>query len=250
MNILNTSDMKHAYLFLALFLLFSSCTSLRVMRVSPADSATIDRYLYGSAIQKLGTDAATVELGYYDNDRRHLLFDISITNNSDVPFDFDPATIYLAPHNGLPAVLAIDPEMQVLSMDLKAANRERTARILGGVAVAASIASIAIDAAPSPVADQLTLGEAFAIDMAAQVPYLLLDLTAPRVAANDMVPSSPVSRIFWMDVALRITTIRPGETALGKIAFPRIDKAATFDIVVPVGPQYLHFPFRQQIMRQ
>ncbi len=220
------------------------------MRVSPADASLVDRYLYGSAIQKLNSDIASVELGYYDNDRRHLLFDISITNNSDLAFDFDPATIYLSPNNGLPAVPAIDPEMQVLSMDLKAASRERTARILGGIAVAASVVSIAVDAAPSPVADQLTLGEAFAIDMAAQVPYLLLDLTAPRVVANDMVPSSPVSRVFWMDVAMRITTIRPGETALGKIAFPRTDKAANFDIVVPVGTQTLYFPFQQQIMRQ
>lgn len=243
--------MKHVYLFVLLLLVFSSsCTSLRVMRVSPADSTMIDRYLYGSAIQKLDSELASVELGYYDNDRRYLVFDISITNNSNEAFDFDPATIHLLPHNGMPSVPAIDPEVQVLSMDLKTANRDRTARVLGGVALAASVVSVVTDAAPSPVADQLTFGEAFAIDMAAQVPYILLDLTTPRVAANDMVPSSPISRVFWMDVAMRITTIRPGETALGKIAFPRTDKTPGFDIVVPVGTQTLHFPFQQQIMRQ
>ncbi len=239
--------MKKMYaLLLFIGLLATSCTSLRVVRLEPAEPASIDRYLYGAAIQKQATTAATVEVGYSDADRRHLVFDINITNTGETSFDFDPATVQLFPSNGAPAIQAIDPELQILSLDIKSSSRERNARIFSIAAAAATTAALLIDAAPAAGDNLFALDQGFVLDVATQVPYILIDLSSPRAPSDAL--HEVGSRGFWKDVAMRITTLRPGETALGKLVFPRSDKAPVLDLAVTINGQTMLFPFQQRIV--
>lgn len=245
--------MAKPYALLVLFaLFFTACTPIRVVRVEPEAEEDVDRYLYGSAIQHQEIDGVGVDVSYYDASNNYLVFHFEMTNNTERAFDFDPATIRLIPDLGS-SLPAIDPEIHLLGMDMDQARRRRNARTMGwvgaGLLVAGTVATIAADSGPNTVADvggnSLIQELTYSVADALVWTIVTSSVDPPLPPAADEIPI-PENRFFWLDHALRITTVRPGETVMGKVAFPRSDESRRLEIVLTVDDRSFSFPFRQR----
>ena len=251
--------MHHTYPLFLLLLLFSCGTPLQVVRVEPAREDLIDRYRYGSAIQHQETDEASVEVSFYDATRDYLLFDVEITNHSTEDILIDPAETSLQLPTGT-RLSAVEPEYQLLSMDLESVRKQRQSRTLAWASAAVMVAATAYAIANS---DNATVSEpntdaVIISNLGSQVAdvmtYVVLEEEGRRLA-RETVPDAgempaPDNRFFWLDYSFRKTTLRPGESAVGKLVFPRADDSPTVEVVVPVGTDGpFIFPFRQRVFR-
>jgi len=217
----------------------------------PEREADVTRYAYGTAIQEAKVGGATAAVSYYDATNEHLVFNVEITNNGKEAFDFDPAAILLiAEPNVVPA---IDPELYLLDIDLTAAKAARKSEAWGwigaGVLIAGSIA-LAVDANAEGLNDAV-LAETLvgsAADAALLVSYNAQDRRNNLYAAPNDLPT-PAHRAFWLDQALRISTVRPGETVFGKLVFPRQDQTTRMAVKIPMPTGDLRFEFTQVVRR-
>ncbi|WP_116105590.1 hypothetical protein [Lewinella sp. IMCC34191] len=252
--------MKHLYLpALAILLLLSACGKpLQVVRISPAAEQDIDRYRYGNPVQSLRQDEVTVEVSYYDASDDYLVFDAEVINESTEDILFDPVEAYLqlAADAQIPA---LDPEFQLLSMDLESVSRQRSARVMAwaGAAVLVAASAYAISKSGGSVAEvptDATLVADLGIQVADAMTFAVLqqnqNLLQRNYAPTEEEIPAPDNRYFWLDYSFRKTTLRPGESAVGKLVFPRADMEVNFQLAVPVigRPPYT-FNFTQRIFR-
>ena len=251
--------MAHIYPLLLLLLLFSCGTPLQVVRVDPASEDLIDRYRYGSAIQHQEADNVSVEVSFYDATRQYLLFDVEISNHTSDDILIDPAETSLQLPSGT-RLSAVEPEYQLLSMDLESVRKQRQSRTLAWASAAVLVAASAYAIAngdnstvSAPNSDAVIISN-LGTQVADVMTYVVLEEEGRRLE-REMVPVADEmpevdNRFFWLDYSLRKTTLRPGESAVGKLVFPRSDDASTVEVVVPVGPQReFAFPFRQRVFR-
>ena len=251
--------MDHTYPLILVLLLLSCGTPLQVVRVDPASDDLVDRYRYGSAIQHQERDDLSVEVSFYDATRHYLLFDVEISNHSTNDILIDPAETSLQLPSGT-RLSAVEPEYQLLSMDLESVRKQRQSRTLAwasaAVLVAASAYAIANgdDATVStPNSDAVVISN-LGTQVADVMTYVVLEEEGRQLARETAPPAGempgPDNRFFWLDYSFRKTTLRPGESAVGKLVFPRADDAPTVEVVVPVGSEYqFFFPFRQWVFR-
>ncbi len=249
--------MKHHYLIIpTVLLLITACTPLRVVRVEPEEATAA--YSYGNKVYQASTDELAVAINYYDASPQYLVFDLAVENTGEEAFDFSPESCQLVPDIG-PASPAIDPELQLLSMDLEHMDRQRNRRTWSYIGAGVAIAGIVAGSVGDPVvggegaignafAEQLTLTTVDALVFAVVSSSDGQESVERRVPSGSEVPV-PENRYFWLDHSLRVTTIRPGETAFGKVVFPRNDQATRFDFQVSVRGETFSFPFRQQVFR-
>lgn len=215
--------MRHHYLILIpLLLLISACTPLTVVRMEPAADATVDRYLYGAAVQTQKLGDLEVSTSYYDADREYVVFDLEIFNAGKEPVTYDPEQSWLADERGqrLPAV---DPEVQLFSMDMDHLRQIKGQRIATAVSLAALTAGAVIAADNGvPIVD--AANDNLAAGLATDVVYLSVDAVLVPIltrARQEPLEFTSGERDFWLNQTIRKTTIRPGERAFGKLAFRR-----------------------------
>ncbi len=251
--------MKHLYpLCLCLFLVSACGSPLQVVRVAPEYEEDIDRYRYGNPVQSHTDGEVTVEVSYYDASRDYLVFDAEVMNHSDRDILFDPVDSYITFAGGR-RVTAEDPEFQLLSMDLHAVEKARTARTLAwagaAVLVAATVYSVAnADAAVPEATTDAAIVADLGIRVADAMTFAVLQQNNSAIQRNwlpapDDIPG-PDNRFFWLDYSFRKTTLRPGESAVGKLVFARSDVDEHLLLTVPVaGRQTYTFGFTQRIYR-
>ena len=175
-------------------------------------------------------------------------------NIGSAPFNFDPATCLLVGNAG-PVREAIDPELQLLATDLEARKTLRNDQILGLTGTALNVAGAVLAAtngvAPADALFYTEVGLNTAMDLS-------FNLVRPdahdEVARGAALPlggaePAPDSRYFWLDYAFRLTTIDPGKSAFGKIAFERNDEATEFVFKVTVEGEEFSFPFTQKLFK-
>ncbi|WP_020567317.1 hypothetical protein [Neolewinella persica] len=249
--------MKSSTLFsLLLFSLFlSACTPLRVVRLEP-DTEEIT-FRYGEKVVTDETAGTRVDVSYYDASPRFIVFNLEVENTGTEPFDFDPVSCLLVPDVG-PVSQAIDPEIQLLSMDVKTIQDQKTTRALAWVGAGILVAGVAVDLSNGNSINDFDNGSFFAADLALtstqNLAFSLIDVKAERDYVRNAVPFDdeipvPANRFFWLDHALRITTVKPGQKVYGKIAFPRNDQATSFYFNVSVKGNEFKFPFNQQLFK-
>jgi hypothetical protein len=248
--------MKTLYLLLLFICLGSACSPIHVVRLEPAEPESSSRLLYGNAVISQWLGDVRVDVNYYDASNDYLIFNLEIENQSDAAFDFNPAEITLSTDLG-DTQSAIDPELQLLSMDLDDARRRQNQRTMGWVSgsllvlgTAASIISETADR-PEVAIDNAIIADA-SFDLAQSLTFLTIDANNRSIRyqlpPEEEIPT-PDSRFFWLDHSLRVTTVRPGEVVMGKIAFRRVDKATRFTVEVPLQGQRLSYEFRQRVFR-
>ena len=247
--------MKNLYSLFLLSLIFTACTPLRVVRLEPDTNETTFRY--GEKVVTEETAGAKVDISYYDASPRFIVFNLEVENTGTEPFDFDPVNCLLVPDAG-PVSQAIDPEIQLLSMDIKTIQDQKVSRTLAWVGAGVLVAGVAVELANGNSNGDFVAESYFASDLALtsveNLAFSLIDVKAERDYIRNAVPFDdeipvPSNRYFWLDHALRITTVKPGQKVYGKIAFPRNDDATSFSFNVSVKGNELRFPFNQQLFK-
>ncbi|TXF87618.1 hypothetical protein FUA23_18125 [Neolewinella aurantiaca] len=232
------------------YLALSGCSSPYVVRMEPDTEVSAHRY--GVKLVVRSNEDAKVTVSFYDSSPKYVVFHLEVENTSSTAFDFDPASCLLAGDAG-PVQQAIDPEVQLLSMDIKSVKSTRAAKGFAIAGVAASIAGAAL-AANTGAADSYLYSD-LAINTTSDLSFVLRDednedlVARGEVAPLDGEEPPPSNRYFWLDYAFRITTIDPGKTAFGKVAFPRNDEAEYFNFIVTVQDEEFSFPFNQKRFR-
>lgn len=242
-----------SFLLLVLFC-WSSCSPLRIVRLEPSDDESIDRMLYGNPVQSQQLGDLTAEVSFYDATPKFVVFNLEITNNGNTPFDFDPATIQLIPGEG-GIIQAIDPELQLFGMDMKEAKQLKTQRIIAGIGtgllVVEAVAVISDDNFSNRPDNVLAVTN-LAVDASDVLLFSaannLYDSRVHYAVPREEIPF-PSNRFFWLDHALRTTTIRPGETVAGKVAFRRFDKEEYVDFTLSAEQKTFTFGFYQRVFR-
>ncbi len=143
-------------------------------------------------------------------------------------------------------------------MDIKTIQDQRTTRTLAWVGAGIIVAGVAVDLANGGGADNFDAGSYFAADLALtsaqNLAFIVVDAKDERDYVRNAVPfddeiPGPANRYFWLDHALRITTLQPGQKVFGKIAFPRNDEATTFSFNVIVNGVDFKVPFNQLLFK-
>lgn len=241
--------MKHLLIFTTLSFLFTACATPSVARLQP--EAEDFFYRNGEKLVTRTDSEAKVTVSYYDSSPQYVVFHLVVENVGTLSFDFDPVVCLLVGDVG-PVRKAIDPEVQLLTMDLESVKEPRVIRLLDLGNLALTAAGVAI-AASEGVTDP-TFYAGAGINTAADLAFLLRDdgeeVAIARGVAAPLggVEPRPDSRFFWLDHALRITTIHPGERVFGKIAFARNDEAKNLVFKVMVQEQEFSFSFSQMLL--
>lgn len=247
--------MKNLYLLALLTLLLSSCTPLRVVRLEPDTDNTTWRY--GEKVVSDEASGARVDVSYYDSSPRFIVFNLEVENTGTEAYDFDPVNCLLVPDQG-PVSRAIDPEMQLLSMDVQSIRDEKNSRTFAWIGAGITVAAVVVDVTNGNAFDNFNNSTFFASDLALSaaqnLTFTLVDAQNARNYYRNTIPfgneiPTPANRFFWLDHAFRITTIEPGQKVFGKIAFPRNDAATVFNFNVTVNGEEFKFPFTQQLFK-
>ncbi|MEO0733756.1 MAG: hypothetical protein AAFZ52_13045, partial [Bacteroidota bacterium] len=103
-------------------------------------------------------------------------------------------------------------------------------------------------------ATNLAVGLDLSTTVVDAVSFAVIDAAVAENQARNAIPvgaqiPGPENRYFWLDHALRLTTIPPGQKAFGKVVFPRNDKATEFSFQVSVEDKEFTFPFKQRVFR-
>ena len=250
--------MQKLYPFLLALVCLSACTPLRVLRLEPAPEE-IDSYLYGNAVATVTVGDAEVSASFYDATQEVVVFHLEVANKGTEPFDYDPASAFLQSPDGT-LLEALDPEIQLLTADLDYIRRVRTQRVVAGLTVAAAVggavALASSDGAAAGAGDVGTVSNGVdRVGAYTDLGFLVIDATSAAVLSGrdtpnpDDVPATG-SRPFWLEHAMRLTTIKPGEVAVGKLVFPRTLVEGRFELAVPVGDGVGGFGFDQRVYRR
>ena len=251
--------MQHFYYLFLVALFLGSCgRPLQMVRIEPESEDTVDRYFYGNAIQQLQQDGITVETNFYDGTPEYVIFDVMVVNDSEEEVLFDPvATIlYTGEQQGHHA---LDPELELFSLDMEVLHREqgrRTMAWVGGALLVVAGTAYAITQGSSPTEAPTAANRT--ADLVGDLSLSLYDIALfnivdteqrIRTAVQPTELPDPDNRFFWLDHAMRRTTIRPGERAVGKLIFPRSDEVDRLRLSVSVEERRFDFTYQQRVYR-
>lgn len=248
-------QMKNLIILPFLCLVVASCTPMRLVRLEP--TAEFDSYRYGEKIVVAENSQARVEASYYDSSPEFIVFNLEVENTGTEAFNFDPTDCKLVPDVG-PVRPAVDPEMQLVMMDTKSLKQTRSAEALGflevGVALATTVAGITSENVEGEgnFTNDFLIATAVA-NATTNLAFTFLDASSNQDIARNAIPlqgqvPTPENRYFWLDHAVRLTTVKPGQRIFGKVAFERNDEASVFSFNVVVAGEEFQFPFDQKVI--
>lgn len=194
-----------------------------------------------------------VHTSYYGANDKNLIFDIEIVNNNGEEFLVAPENIKIIKgywdnatqsisYSGN-AVNALDPELELLNIDLANSRAEASSKN-AGVAAAAIFAvaiPLAIVAAKSDAENSKDSDEEDVTNTELVSAGVDLALTANAINQESQeinIQSMNDSKYTWETVALRKTTLMPGYSIRGLVFFPIPDintRKIRVDIPVPDG---------------
>lgn len=194
-----------------------------------------------------------VHTSYYGANDKNLIFDIEVVNNNGEEFLVAPENIKLFTgqwNNATQsikyndnAVHALDPELELLNIDLANSKAEAASKNAGVAAVAIFAAAIplAIVAAKSDAENSNSNDENDVSNTELVEAGVDVALTANAVNQESQmaqIQSMNDSKYTWETVALRKTTLSPGYSIRGLVFFPIPDtnfRKLRIDIPVPDG---------------
>ena len=228
--------------------------------MEPADEAQVDRYLYGNAVLQQQVGPASVNISFFDATQKVVVFNLEVRNEGSEPITYDPAASVLTGPGVGNVRSAIDPELELFSLDMREVKRRRTNRTLAAVgavaAVAGTVYAVTSDAPAAEFVPAYTAQDA-AIDLTFAVVDLGVNAGMAALYDRRFAPApegvaapGPDNRLFWLDYAMRKTTIMPGEAAIGKLVFERTLEEGVCQLTTEVpGVGEAEFAFRQRVFR-
>lgn len=225
---------------------FGSCTPTQYVQLHPVSGpvASVD----GRYVTKANADSVEVVASYEREDMEYLALDIEIKNRSENPIDVDPAAFKMELLNadrkpldkaGNVAVRqAVDPEYESGRTAYKIKKEEhrlKRAKILNTVALVAVIAS---DIATSTSRSTNRDFKSWANNRVTHdVAYNLIQ--AKRVIDHgvfaDRMQRYQFEGYRWRELALKRTTLQPGESVRGFVYLPKVKEAAFLNLSYPTA---------------
>ena len=194
-----------------------------------------------------------VHTSYYGCDSKNIIFDIEVINNNGEEFlvapekfvlnsgQWDNATQNIS-YNANP-IHALDPEMEILNIDLQNSKAEAASKNAGVAAIAICAAAIplAIVAAKSDAENSKSNNEKDVSNTELVGAGLDIALTSNAInqeAQEIKIQSMNDSKYIWETASLRKTTLSPGFSIRGLVYFPIPDmkfRKIRIDIPLPIG---------------
>lgn len=251
------SSLYHAVIFCCLSLLLSACFAPRqVIRIAPEESEKVFWH-QGQAIAEVEENQILARAAYSHANRDYLVFDVEVFNESDRSCLLSPENFSLMTAQDL-RIRAANPEVEMFSMDMDASRREALTKnwaIVGGVALVAGAVAVAASSDGEGATTNGYVDDSYdvvdaGLDLAEGVSMVAWGLSFrsdPVLSVSPDVLPEIASYDFWQNVALRRTTIMPGASVRGLVAFPR--KTATEGsllLAVPLECAIFSFRFKQR----
>ena len=213
-----------------LFFLQSCFTPRSVLIVKPSDENI--EWNQGRAIFMETKDDIQTRIGYEDYDKKHLIFNVEITNLGNEKVVISPENTFLTDQNGYRRITAINPEQMIFDMEVESSKKEaarRNGAIAGGILVTAAVVTdIATNDGKNCRNDYWY--------------YSDNDNTPPPKPITDL--SS-----FWKEETLRRTDLMPGYRIHGRVLFNRLDHLKVLNINFPIGDLIFEASYNQQVIK-
>lgn len=218
----------------------SACFSPKpVVRIEPTDEP--QRWNYGQAILEAERDGITANAAYAYSDKDFWVFDVEVINWREERILVDPAGIELTFAPIDMRIKAIDPEEQMLDMEMDASRREANAKNAAVVAGVVAVAAVTAAIATSDNNNNENNFDNNGVDVVNVAPTLVVG------AGAGAPPPAPIAvdPWFWTEQTLRKTTLEKGQKVRGKVLFSRNDQVQNFDLLVPIEELIFTFGFKQ-----
>lgn len=194
-----------------------------------------------------------VHTSFHGCDNQNLIFDVEVVNNNGEEFLVAPEKFKMfkgqwnnatqsITYNGN-AISALDPELELLNIDLANSKAEAASKNAGVAAVAIFAAAIPLaivaaksDAENSKSDDENDVSNTELVE--AGVDVALTANAINQESQEQQIQSMNDSKYKWETVALRKTTLSPGYSIRGLVFFPIPDmnfRKLRIDIPVPDG---------------
>lgn len=223
-------------------ILFFSCSAPKsLVKLEPSQEST--RWLYGQEFAKDSVAGIIYEVGFDQIVDPNYLFDLDITNRSNLEILIDPCDFYYIPLNDSLQPIAeeyfhaSDPEKEILNIEKRLSITE--ARRKNSVAL--SIIGLGVDVASSIIiaTDDNPHNDFIRTDMFNAV-------QAGNVVNEFQAANLQELRDSWSESTIRKTTLEPGFSMKGKVFFPFCPKAKYLQLVFPVDDQNVQILFEQK----
>ena len=228
-------------LFVLSVILLSSCSAPRnIIKLKPRSDKT--SWFYGQEFTGDSVFGIIAKVAFDEVNHPWYLFDVEITNRSNMSFLVDPAQFFIVPFNGRneplngDTIRAIDPESKILELDKSLAlnsaqqkNQLGLSLLAAGIDLATGIASMSDD---NHKRDHLRT------DL---LPVALAEGENNRFEAIDL----NELRNTWKSTTLRKTTLEKGFVIHGKVLVPIVPDATYLQLNIPVDNELIRINFMQ-----
>ncbi|MGE0868627.1 MAG: hypothetical protein AB7P03_08695 [Kofleriaceae bacterium] len=215
-----------------------------VVRWHPDDPAAVWRD--GRGIMTRNTPDARIAVAFESLEEGRVAVVTEVENTSSKTLDVDPRNMSYAmcteQRNCFVSAPVIDPERSLVAMDVarsqERADQKNTEALGTTVAVLQTAGAVA-----ATVSGDLQEGAEMASD-AADTAQRTDDSSA---RSEEAIATIEVAKRELVRVALRRTTLFPGERVSGLVFIPVDDRADSIWLRVRIGTTTVAFPFRQQV---
>lgn len=226
---------------LLILIILASCSAQRqLISLKPQSEQT--SWFYGQEYTGDSVFGVIAKVAFDEIDDSWYLFDVEITNRSNMPYTVDPAQIFCVPLNGMLAPMeggplyAVDPEVKIKELEKSIAiNKNRQKNQLGLTLLAAGI-----DIATGVVVmtDHNPRNDFFRTDL---LPAAIAQGQENRFEAIDL----NELRETWRSTTIRKTTLASGYAIHGKLLVPIAPHAAYIQLNIPVDNDTIRINFMQ-----
>jgi hypothetical protein len=225
---------------LILFVLASCSTPRSIISIKPQSDQT--SWFYGHEFVGDSAFGIIAKVAFDEINAPWYLFDVEITNRSNMPFTVDPAQIFCVPLSGMLAPLngdtlyAVDPEVKIKELDKSIAiNKKRQKNQLGITLLAAGI--------------DIFTSAIVSTDKNPRNDYFRTDLLPAAIAQGQENKFEAVDlnelRDTWRSTTIRKTSLDTGYAIHGKLLFPLAPNASFLQLNIPVDNDTIKINFIQ-----
>lgn len=221
-------------------LLLVSCSAPRsILKLQPQSEQT--SWFYGQEFTSDSIYGIIAKVAFDEVQHPWYVFDVDITNRSNMNLLVDPSRIFIASFNAMKepqqdTIYAVNPESKIMEMDknlsINAANQKNRVGmylVAAGIDIATGIAVLSDD---NPRNDE------FRTDL---LPLAIAAGTEHKFNAMDL----NELRDTWKSTTLRKTTLEKGFAMHGRLMVPVSPNASYIQLNIPVDENFIRINFMQ-----
>jgi hypothetical protein len=238
---MTTSAWLGSGLVLAALVPVGCATPTPVVRLSPMTPGAV--WVAGRSVEAQQRQGVRVAAAFDHQDGEAIVFRVEVANDGSKTVDVGPdaMTFNTRAHNGWSAeALVADPEEMLANLDAahgrEVANAENDARLLTPLIFLSAVGDVA-----SVASGQVDRGTGL------RTTALSDQLDGSQLRHATRAQEIGAEKAMWLDVALRRTTLAPGQSAAGRVYIPLRPEAHFVRLNVWADDLAFTFVFRQTV---